>query len=153
MIDTALVKALQQRVIGAIRQLPAVIPIQAIGVPFDPPNDKRYFELVIVPFDTADYWGSETQFSGYFNVILYWPADGTGIYPKLGFLEQLREFFVKGETIFAEGYRILINERPRIGAPVRGNIVTGRAFSVSEHGQDTMTVLSIPYGCFAAEIG
>lgn len=71
-------------------------PFKQPGRVFNPPNDQKYIETVIITNNQADYWGDEKQYSGIVRVILHWPMDDEGIFYPMTICGQICATLVKG---------------------------------------------------------
>lgn len=146
-LDTPTLRLVQKSMIALIESV-STLPIQAIGVSFTRPNDLKYFELVNVPFDQAELWGSEQYIAGQLNVILHWPVTGAGYYAAPELLEEIAAYIPKGHVFRSDVRRVQVSQNPRIGQAIRGNYVDATGFLVADNGTETLTALAVPYQTF-----
>ena len=146
-LDSEVLKLVQKSMIALIESS-STFPIQAIDVQFTRPNDLKYFELINIPFDQTEYWGTEKTIAGQFNVILHWPVTGSGQYEKIELLEEIASHIPKGHWFRSDARRVQVSQNPRIGQAIRGNYVDGTGFLVADNGTETVTALAVPYQTF-----
>lgn len=147
-LDSELLRLVQRGIIEQIKTISLDLPIHAIGTDFTRPGDFKYFELVNIPFDQAELWGTEERQAGQFNIILHWPVEGTGPYAVIELLEELATRLPKGHQFWSQTRCVQISQNPKIGAAVRGNYLDATGFRVADNGSETLTALAVPYSSF-----
>lgn len=145
-IETDVMRGIIRAGVDAV--MPHNFPIQTPGVVFVPPDDKKYFELVLIQSNSllanprnwvgsGMTWGDEKSFSGILRIILHWPIDGRGVYEPTEVLACVKAEIPKGRTIFYEAARLLIYDHPSMTY-------------VLEAGTENLYSLTVPYQCFYA---
>lgn len=122
------------------------LPIKVPGRTFNPPNDSRYFELILIQNNgllstprlwvgSDPTWGDDKTFKGILRIILHWNLDDTGIYEQARILATLAQSFKKGTNIFNGEAVLQIFNHPSLT-------------DVIETSTELLFPLTIPYQCF-----
>lgn len=133
-IEKQIIQALQQKVIAAVAAstIPT-LPIKFLGVPFSPPDNQKWIELVFIPNNRSDAtWGDEEYHRGVMRIILHWPNNGSGSYTPLDYIGAIGNSFTKSSKI--GGLLTLLN-KPKLMSPI-------------EAGLEILYPLSVEYSLF-----
>lgn len=132
MEDDVILAALQDGVEAAVAasSMPT-LPIKYLGRSWTPPNDQQWLELIFIPNNTSDFWGSEQNYRGMFRMVLHWPNDDEGAYPPMQLLKSIASYFTKDRLL----QKVQIYETPKLGG-------------VLENGAETLYPASLRYQSF-----
>ena len=135
MIESKIIRCLQEHAIKVINDK----NIKCININFNPPVDKKWWELIFIPNNpNNEFWSGDSKtYRGIFRIALYWPQKSQGIYKPLEELERVAKGFEKDTELFSEDgkVKIIITDTP--------NTTT-----ISEDKPYLIVGLTIKYSCF-----
>lgn len=114
MIESKIIEALQKRAIEVVNDKKY---IKCLNVNYNPPSDKRWWEVLYFPANYEnEYWGEGKSYRGIFRLILHWPQKNQGIYKPMEEVERVAEGFAKGTqlTDSTETAKVLITDNPNV---------------------------------------
>lgn len=112
-------------------------PFKMPGRIFNPPNDQRYIELVVITNNSADFWGDEKQLAGIVRVILHWSNDDEGIFYPMTICGLICQRLPKGLTLQFGSAKLQISTAPLVLDPL-------------SDGQETLYPVSFDYSAALA---
>ena len=118
-----ILQAIQQKIITVVAasSMPTM-PIKFVDVPWNPPGDGRYLEVIFLPNNPSDQtWGDEEYHRGLFRILLHWQNKGSGSYTPLDYISNIGKGFPKGERI---GSVVKVLNKAKVNPPVEGEIET-----------------------------
>lgn len=106
MIESKIVKCLQEHAINVINDK----NIKCINVNFNPPVDKKWWELIYIPNNVNnEFWsGNSKTYRGIFRIALYWPQKSQGIYKPLEEIERVAKGFEKDTQLFSDDGKVKV---------------------------------------------
>lgn len=135
MIESKIIKCLQERAIQIINDK----NIKCVNINFNPPVDKKWWEVVYIPNNKEnEFWADTSKtYRGIFRLILHWPQKSQGIYKPLEEAERVANGFQKNLQLWSDDktVRVTITDTP--------NITT-----ILEDRPQLMIGLTIKYSCF-----
>ena len=114
MIESKIIEALQKQAIKAVNDNKY---IKCLNVNYNPPSDKRWWEVLYFPANYEnEYWGEGKTYRGMLRLILHWPQKNQGIYKPMEEVERVAEGFKKGTqlTDVEESIKLTITDNPNI---------------------------------------
>lgn len=105
--EATILSALQQGVTAAIAQSDnTALPVKYLLVNENDgtqwtgvPQDGKWLELVWIPNNREDFWGTELNHAGLFRLILHWPNTGGGVYAPVVLMASITRYFAKGRLL------------------------------------------------------
>lgn len=135
MIESKIIKCLQSKAIEVIGDK----NIKCININFNPPVDKKWWEVVYIPNNPEDeFWADDSKtYKGIFRLILHWPQKSQGIYKPMQEVERVAEGFPKNLELFSEdnSVKVIISDTPSVT-------------KILEDRPQLMIGLTIKYTCF-----
>lgn len=135
MIESKIIKCLQEHAINVINDK----NIKCINVNFNPPVDKKWWELIYIPNNVNnEFWsGNSKTYRGVFRIALHWPQKSQGVYKPLEEIEQVAQGFEKDTQLFSNDgkVKVTITDTPDI--------------TIISEDKPYLTIgLTIKYSCF-----
>ena len=136
MIESKIVKCLQEKAIEVIGRKEN---IKCINVNYDPPVDKKWFELIYIPNNPEyEFWNDTAKtYRGIFRIIMHWPQKSQGVYKPLEEMERIATGFPKNLELgdVDNTIKVVVTDTPNLT-------------SIIEDRPQLMIGLTIKYICF-----
>lgn len=115
MNDAEIISVLQKAVTAAVAAstMPA-LPVCYVDIDFTPPTDQKYLEIVHIPNNRNDFYGSEKNYAGMLRLVLHWPKGKVGVQPPLTVLNSVCSYFTKDR--YLDGGVKIVSEPDYMGS-------------------------------------
>jgi hypothetical protein len=118
MRDSELLATLQQRIRSAVvASSRPTLPIAYVDVPFTPPQDKRWLEIIRFADNNQPYLDAGTLLKGSVRLLLHWSKGGGSLAP-MQLCESIAAQLPKGLRFSG----ISVSQAPLTGDPIQTDV-------------------------------